>query len=89
MALAVKQEAGEAERKLHPMFRGRSASGSRSRSASLAAEEQPRKRRKVNGGMVKVEEDVKVEQDVIEVLSDSDEEETLSDTKDGKADKAQ
>ena len=82
VALAAKQEADEAERKIHPMFRGRSASESRSRSASVAAEEQPRKRRRVNGGMRKVEEDV------IEVISDSDDEVEIVDGKDEEEDKS-
>jgi len=64
------------------MFRSRSASESRSRSASAAVEEQPRKKRRVNGGMKKVEEDV------IEVLSDSDEEAVLSNAKYSEDDKA-
>jgi hypothetical protein len=63
------------------MFRSRSASGSRSRSASIAAEEQPRKRRKVIG------ERLKVEEDVIEVLSDSDDDVVLSDNKGSEEDK--
>jgi mevalonate pyrophosphate decarboxylase len=82
VALAARQEAEEAERRLHPMFRSRSASESRSRSASAVVEEQPRKKRRVNGGMKKVEEDV------IELLSDSDEEAVLNNAKYSEDDKA-
>ena len=45
--LAAKQEADEAEKKIHPMFRRGSSSSSRSRSTSVVPEEKPRKRRKI------------------------------------------
>jgi len=84
--LDMKREAEEADRKVHPMFRRTSSSSSISRSASVAVEERPAKKRKVSGGTMKGFKGVKEE--VIEIEDSDDEIEMVNGTEGVEEDKS-
>ena len=71
MELAARQQAKEEESKLHPMFRGRSESEARSRSASVVDEIPPRKKRKTSSTVPTISEEV------VEIMDSDDEVEII------------